>query len=93
MTIDAKDFGPERVSVALPWPFGSMIVLLSLRGTPEPVASALRQLATHDEISERPFASTTCFSLCASSDTHACLVIEGQPLKGVPLALLPRESA
>lgn len=46
LTIDAKDFGLERVSVALSWPLGNMIVLLSLRGTPEPLVSALRQLLT-----------------------------------------------
>lgn len=46
LTIDAKDFGLERVSLALSWPLGNMIVLLSLRGTPEPLVSALRQLLT-----------------------------------------------
>lgn len=46
LIIDAKDFGLERVSVALSWPFGDMIVLLSLRGTPEPLVTALRQLLT-----------------------------------------------
>lgn len=46
LTIDAKNFGLERVSVALSWPFENMIVLLSLRGTPKPLVSALRQLLT-----------------------------------------------
>ncbi len=46
LAIDAKHFGLERVSVALSWPLGNTIVLLSLRGTPEPLVSALRQLLT-----------------------------------------------
>ncbi len=46
LTIDAKDFGLERVAVAMSWPLGNMIVLLSLRGAPEPLVSALRQLLT-----------------------------------------------
>lgn len=46
LTIDAEAFDLERVSVALSWPFGNMIVLLSLRGTPEPLVTALRQLLT-----------------------------------------------
>lgn len=41
---DVQDLGLRKLSVALSWPLGDMIVMLSLRGTPSPMACALDQL-------------------------------------------------
>jgi hypothetical protein len=41
---DAQDLGLRKLSIALSWPLGDMIVMLSLRGTPSPMACALDQL-------------------------------------------------
>ncbi|WP_149137287.1 hypothetical protein [Cupriavidus campinensis] len=54
LPLDVKEFGLKRVSVALSWPFGDMIVLLSLRGAPGPLISALEQLLSVIDPNEAP---------------------------------------
>ena len=54
LPLDVKEFGLKRVSVALSWPFGEMIVLLSLRGMPGPLISALEQLLSVIDPNEAP---------------------------------------
>jgi hypothetical protein len=54
LLLDVKKFELKRVSVVLSWPFGDMVVVLSLRGVPGLVIGALQQLLSVVDPNEAP---------------------------------------